>query len=184
MLCDEVLAQVLNEVGIKIEGYWPKFNGEKASSLTFDHKHWCEAIVTLHHLGEEDFDLMHEFESIRQLPTTPLTFKELFDFLEPLLGHQVQDWSNMSKDIALKRKGNAGKSFTSCFSACLEDRNCVQWERFGDTCLLSHKIRLGHKQLPDGDKRWISGWLRDRVESFRSTQSECHEGAHIVHPNP
>lgn len=179
-----MLAQVLEDIGTSLSGYWPMFNGEKASSLVFGGEHWCEAIITLHHLGEQDFDLVRQLASWRQHPGTPLTFKELFDSIEPSLQHRVHDWSNMSKDIALKMGSAAGVSVEACFNACLEDRKCVQYEHTDDTCRLSHNVRLGQRRLGRDGKRWTSGWLKDRIESFKNAQSECLEGAHDVHLKP
>lgn len=143
---DEVLAQVLNEVGVKLEGYWPMFNGEKVSSLIFDNQHWCEAVITLHHLAREDFEFMRKIESERLLPMTPLTFRELFEYIQPSLIAEVQDWSNMAEDIAINKPGRASLSSTSCYKACLEDSKCVQYEHHKDTCLLSYSIRLGDQR--------------------------------------
>lgn len=175
---DEVLANVLKGVGVRLEGYWPMFNGENPFSLVFGHEQWCEAIITLHHLGGEDFDTMRRFEASRQLPRMPLTFKELFGYIEPSLTDQVDDWSNLSEDVTLSN-GSAGRSFAACFNACMKDSKCIQCEHFEDTCRLSYSIRLGHKQM-----RWKSGWVKERIQSFRRAQPTCQEGARIVHPNP
>lgn len=61
---DEVLAQVLKNKGISIHGYWPMFNGEKPSTVKFGKEHWCEPVITLHHLSPEDTS-----EFWRWLPT-------------------------------------------------------------------------------------------------------------------
>lgn len=181
---DEVLAQVLKDAGVKIEGYWPMFNGERPNSLVFGHEQWCEAMITLHHLEERDFELMRQFESRRQLPKTPLTFRELFDSIQPSLKSEVHDWSNMIDEIAVTKAGKAGLSFAACYNACLEDSKCVQCEHFKDICRLSHRIRLGHEKPRDGYKRYTSGWVEERVEAFRRAQPDCREGAHIVYSNP
>ncbi|KAF2264436.1 hypothetical protein CC78DRAFT_463759 [Lojkania enalia] len=180
---DEVVAKLLGDCGVKFRGYWPMFNGEKPSTLRFGHEQWCEAIVTLHHLQEDDFGAMRRWEASRHYPTRALTFKELFEHVEPLLADQVDDWSNMSDDVIFNNGDTAAKSFDACFDACLRDSRCVQCEHFGDTCRLSRVVRLGHKQLRDGNKRWTSGWVKDRIDGWRAAQPSCN-GAHIVHPNP
>ncbi|KAF2110322.1 hypothetical protein BDV96DRAFT_500992 [Lophiotrema nucula] len=180
---DEVLAKVLKECGVKLRGYWPNFNGERPSSMPFSREQWCEAIVTLHHLHEGDFDALHHWETLRQRPKTPFTFKELFGFMEDDMDERVDDWSNMSEDVTLK-KGDAIKSFKGCFAACLKNSRCVQCEHAGDQCRLSYSIRLGHRQAREGNKRWTSGWVKDRIDAFRALQPQCEDGAHIVHPNP
>ena len=51
---DEVLAQVLHRMGIDLHGYWPMFNGEKPNSVRFGNEQWCEPVITMHHLNQED----------------------------------------------------------------------------------------------------------------------------------
>ncbi|KAF2254741.1 glycosyltransferase family 31 protein [Trematosphaeria pertusa] len=180
---DEVLGNVLKESGVPIRGYWPMFNGEKPITARFGWEQWCEAILTLHHLQGEDFAALERWESARQHPSRPLTFEELFTYIEPTLQDQTDDWSNMSEDITHGSGHPAGKSFDTCFAACLRDSKCLQYEHFGDTCRLSHDIRLGHHQSPDGDKKWTSGWVTARIKAFKAAHSPCH-GAHLVHANP
>lgn len=180
---DEVLANVLKESGVSLKGYWPMFNGEKPITARFGWEQWCEAILTLHHLQPEDFAGLERWESSRLYPSRPLTFEELFLYIEPSLKEQTDDWSSMSEDVTYGGGHSAGKSLESCKAACLKDSKCMQWEHFGDTCRFSYTIRLGHHQPPDGDKKWTSGWMADRIKSFKTAHSPCH-GAHFVHPNP
>ncbi|KAL6245084.1 hypothetical protein RBB50_007859 [Rhinocladiella similis] len=180
---DEVLASVLKESGVGLRGYWPMFNGEKPTTARFGREQWCEAILTLHHLGLEDFSDLDRWEtSSRRDPSKPLTFEELFTFVEPSIRDRLDDWTNLSEDLAYYG-GDAGKSFDACLTACEKNKKCLQFEHFGHSCRLSYDIRLGHRQLPDGGKRWTSGWLRDRIQAFKARHSPC-DGAHIVHANP
>ncbi|KAF2476704.1 uncharacterized protein BDR25DRAFT_278009 [Lindgomyces ingoldianus] len=180
---DEVLAQVLKECGVSLRGYWPMFNGEKPTTVRFGPEHWCEAIVTLHHLQEGDFAKLHAWEASRQHPSTPLTFAELFRYIEHSVQSQMDDWTNMSEDATFTTPHSAGESFDNCLDTCLRDRKCVQYEHFGGTCRLSYTTRMGHERLPEGNKRWTSGWVKDRIEAFKAAHSPCL-GAHFVHPNP
>jgi len=180
---DEVLASVLKASGITINGYWPMFNGEKPITARFGREQWCEAILTLHHLGADDFAGLERWESSsRRTPTKPLTFEELFTLIEPSLRDRIEDWTNLSEDVT-HLGGHAGKSFEGCAKACMKDHKCVQYEHFGDTCRLSHDIRLGHRQPAEGGKKWTSGWAMGRIEAFKAAHSPC-EGAHFVHANP
>lgn len=180
---DEVLAQVLKECGVSIRGYWPMFNGEKPTTVRFGWEQWCEAILTLHHVQEGEHDALKSWEFSRTHPAKPLTFEELFTYIERDLRDQVDDWSNVSDDITHTRPHSSAKSADKCHSACKKDRACMQWEHSGDACRLSHVIRLGHAQGPDGDRKWVSGWMLDRIKAFRASRSPCH-GAHFVHANP
>jgi hypothetical protein len=180
---DEVLGQVLKECGVPIRGYWPMFNGEKPTTVRFNWEQWCEAIITLHHVQDQEFDRLKMWEATREYPARPLTFEELFTSIEPHLIDQADDWSNMSEDITLGPPHTAAMSFDTCFAACLGDKKCMQYEHFGETCRLSHSIRLGHGMPPNGDTKWTSGWVKNRIKSFQNVYSPCL-GAHFVHANP
>ncbi|KAJ9632988.1 hypothetical protein H2204_007378 [Knufia peltigerae] len=187
---DEVLAGVLKESGVTLRGYWPMFNGEKPTTARFGREQWCEAILTLHHLDTEDFLELQRWEqtttSSRRDRSKPLTFEELFfGLVEPLIRDRREDWTNMSEDVVYDEddKNRAGKSYEACLKACTANERCIQFEHFGHTCRLSYDIRLGHRQLPNGGKRWTSGWLMERIHDFKASHSPCN-GAHIVHANP
>jgi hypothetical protein len=51
---DEILANILHKLGIKLRGYWPMFNGEKPTTISFGEEQWCEPVITLHHLNPAD----------------------------------------------------------------------------------------------------------------------------------
>ncbi|KAF2742741.1 glycosyltransferase family 31 protein [Sporormia fimetaria CBS 119925] len=184
MCCgDEVLAHVLKECGVSLRGYWPMFNGEKPASVRFGWEQWCESILTMHHLQDHDFDELKSWEAARKRPATPFTFEELFSFIEPHLIDQATDWSNLSEDKVFKAPQRAAKSVDHCLAACKRDGKCMQYEHFGDTCRLSYVIRLGHSQSPEGSTKWVSGWIKDRVQAFKADYSPC-DGPHFVHANP
>jgi len=181
---DEVLGQVLKECGVPLRGYWPMFNGEAPSTIRFNWEHWCEAIITLHHVQNDAHESLKTWESKRENPAIPLTFAELFSsYIEPELRDRRDDWTNMSEDITLNTPGSSAKSFASCRAACARDKKCVQFEVFGSTCRLGHSIRLGHAQNAEAALMWTSGWMLDRIGDFKEYHSRCG-GAHFVHPNP
>ncbi|KJX99068.1 hypothetical protein TI39_contig374g00031 [Zymoseptoria brevis] len=51
---DEALARVLKSKGVSLKGYWPMFNGETPATLSFGKDLWCEPVVSLHHLGDNE----------------------------------------------------------------------------------------------------------------------------------
>lgn len=180
---DEVLAKVLKENGVSLRGYWPMFNGEKPTTVRFNWEQWCEAVISLHHMRADELAHLEGWETSRQRSAAPLTFEELFTYIEPILQEQRDDWSNLSEDVVYRGKKTAGKSAEACRAACSRDRKCIQYEHFGDTCRLSHSIRLGHQQPSEGTKKWTSGWMMNRIQKFKAKHSPC-EGAHFVHANP
>ncbi|KAF2192404.1 glycosyltransferase family 31 protein [Zopfia rhizophila CBS 207.26] len=151
--CGEVLAQVLTECRVTNSGYWPMFNGEKSTPIWFGKEHYCEAIITLHHLNEADFAGMQRWEAARERASRPLTFEELFEYTKPSLQTQIDHWTNMSEDVTRKALDAVVTSFNDCFEACLKDRKCVRYEHFGDTCGFSYTIRMGHEKQPEGSEK-------------------------------
>jgi hypothetical protein len=180
---DEMLAQVLKKAGVPLRGYWPMFNGENPSTMHFNHEQWCEAIIAMHHLNEDDFTRLSQWEQSRLHPGRPLMFEGLFTMIEPHLQEKTEDWSNMSEDVTYRKGARAAKSFDKCREACAKDRSCMQFEHSSTECRLGYSIRLGHRQVPEGDRRWTSGWMLDRINAFKQARSPC-QGARIVHPNP
>jgi hypothetical protein len=180
---DEVLAQVLKKSGVSLRGYWPMFNGEKPSTVAFNKEQWCEAVITMHHLHDDDFTEMTKWEASRKHANRPLMFEELFDMIVPRLEELVLDWSNLSEDVIYKHGKSPAKSVDKCYKACLNDGECLQFEHSGTECRLGYSIRLGHKQLPEGEHKWTAGWMKPRIEAFKKAQSPC-QGARFVHSNP
>ncbi|OAL52675.1 hypothetical protein IQ07DRAFT_671258 [Pyrenochaeta sp. DS3sAY3a] len=180
---DEVLAQVLKKSGVPLRGYWPMFNGEKPLTVRFNREQWCEAIITMHHLEEDDFTRLTQWEGARSHPNRPLMFEELFTMIEPHLQEKAEDWSNMSDDVLYKKGKSATKSFEKCHKACISDGSCVQFEHNGSICRLGYSIRLGHHQPPTSEEKWTSGWMLGRIKAFKQSQSPC-QGARFVHANP
>lgn len=181
---DEVLAQVLKKSGVALRGYWPMFNGENPVTMRYNWEQWCEAIISMHHLGEEDFTGLSQWEAARTHPERPLTFEELFEtMIEPRLQDKADDWSNMSEDVTYKKGKTATKSFDKCYKACQNDGSCMQFEHSGTECRLGYSIRLGHQQQPEGNRKWTSGWMLGRIKTFKQARSPC-QGARFVHANP
>ncbi|KAH8637793.1 glycosyltransferase family 31 protein [Alternaria alternata] len=180
---DEMLAQVLKKSGVSLRGYWPMFNGEKPITMRFDNEQWCEAVLTMHHLGEDDFTRLTQWEEARSHPERPLMFEELFTMIEPNLQDKAEDWSNMSEDVVYRKGKTAAKSFDRCQKACVGDGRCLQFEHDGNECRLGYSIRLGHHQSSEGERRWTSGWILPRIKAFKQARSPC-QGARFVHSNP
>ncbi|KAK9426182.1 hypothetical protein SUNI508_12543 [Seiridium unicorne] len=97
---DLMLAQALEEYeNIKIRQAWPMFNGEKPSTLPFGPGHWCEPILTMHHMNAEEISSVWQFEQTRKTDRT-LLIKDLYQGLvAPKMQVQRQDWDNLSDDV-------------------------------------------------------------------------------------
>ncbi|KAH7406250.1 hypothetical protein DE146DRAFT_651154 [Phaeosphaeria sp. MPI-PUGE-AT-0046c] len=180
---DEVLAQVLKKSGVPLRGYWPMFNGLPPNAVGFKKEQWCEAIITMHGLHDDDFTRLGKFREAQKHPDRPLTFEDLYTIAEPHIQEKVDDWSNLSADKEYGQGSTPAKSFDKCHRACLQDGRCMQFEYTGLECRIQHSIRLGHHQPPDGERKWMSGWITSRVDAFKKAHSPC-QGAHFVHSHP
>lgn len=88
---------------LQVEQVWPTINGEKPTTLPFGPSHWCQPIVTMHHLSSEEINTFWKFETKRYNNTTaspsPIIMRDIFgEYLEPHLARKRKDWDNRSDD--------------------------------------------------------------------------------------
>lgn len=62
---DLLLGQALAEIDVQVKHAFPMFNGERTNTLPFGDGHWCEPILTLHHMDAEQVGLVWQFEQTR-----------------------------------------------------------------------------------------------------------------------
>jgi hypothetical protein len=81
MCCgDQALGTALKEKGVFVKGAHPFLNGDKPTTLTYGpHDHWCQPVVTLHHMLPKEISSLWRFERQRELllenpNVSPLTF--------------------------------------------------------------------------------------------------------------
>jgi len=63
---DWVLAQVLHDFGMDVKNSWPTINGETPDTIPFASDHWCQPLVTMHHITPTDAERLGRFEELRQ----------------------------------------------------------------------------------------------------------------------
>ncbi|PHH75509.1 hypothetical protein CDD82_4413 [Ophiocordyceps australis] len=98
---DLLLGMAMHEAGVVVRHAFPMFNGEKTAVLPFGETHWCQPILTLHHMDAEDVATMWQYEQTRT-STDILQIKDLYHaFIEPHLIPQRTDWDNLSEDACL-----------------------------------------------------------------------------------
>jgi hypothetical protein len=66
---DWVLAQILKEYGMELMNSWPTIQGEAQSTIPFDSTHWCQPLVTMHHVSPLEAAQMGDFEEKRKNKT-------------------------------------------------------------------------------------------------------------------
>ncbi|KPM46289.1 hypothetical protein AK830_g373 [Neonectria ditissima] len=96
---DYLMALAVNETGSKVKQAHPMINGEKPSTLPFGHGHWCEPLLTMHHMNSEEVSSAWSYEQKRN-KTGILQIKDMYEsFFAPTLIPQRDDWDNLSDDV-------------------------------------------------------------------------------------
>lgn len=96
---DYLMALAVNDTGRKVKQAHPMFNGEKPSTLPFSEGHWCQALMTMHHMNSEEVSQVWEYEQKRK-STGFVQIKDMYQaFFAPHLVEQRDDWSNLSDDV-------------------------------------------------------------------------------------
>lgn len=96
---DEALAWVLKSKGVSLKGYWPMFNGEVPTAVSFGEDLWCEPVISLHHLnGEAMQDLWQWIEEWKHRTSNMVGSPLSLDY-HPYLREQ-----SVSKTISLTKK--------------------------------------------------------------------------------
>ncbi|KAL3497089.1 hypothetical protein BJX62DRAFT_2914 [Aspergillus germanicus] len=177
---DSVLANTIKkELDIEVKNMRPQINGEKPSTLPFGPSHWCQPVVTMHHLHPRERTAIFDFEQARPDLTKPLTFAELSNlpFPFPTTREYEEDWDNLS-EIRIEFAGEISNSLETCREACKGLEQCFQWRysSAGECDVSTQFFRLGGKRKPEdnGEKRWYSGWNVEEIEKWRAG-NECKE---------
>ncbi|KAI0971608.1 glycosyltransferase family 31 protein [Xylaria arbuscula] len=85
--------------GVKIRQTWPMINGEKPTTLPYGRNHWCEPILTMHHMNAEEISTVWQFEQTRKTDRI-LLIKDLYDSLiAPKMQKTRENWDNASDDV-------------------------------------------------------------------------------------
>jgi hypothetical protein len=65
---DAELARTLHEKKMDVTNVFPMINGEKPRRMPFGPTHWCQPIITMHHMSAEETNDMWQFERRRTRP--------------------------------------------------------------------------------------------------------------------
>ncbi|KAH8157230.1 hypothetical protein CIB48_g11012 [Xylaria polymorpha] len=85
--------------GVKIRQTWPMINGEKPTTLPYGRNHWCEPILTMHHMNAEEISTVWQFEQTRKTDRV-LMIRDLYDSLiAPKMQDTRENWDNGSDDV-------------------------------------------------------------------------------------
>ncbi|KAK9464543.1 hypothetical protein V1512DRAFT_293294 [Lipomyces arxii] len=171
-----------------------RIQGEPPISARFKKDNWCAEIVTFHHLHAHDVEKLYEFER-KFSPDTPILYKDVYkEFIMPYITETRHRWDNLadSREYSLEKENDhknpvetAYHSMKDCAAACEAWENCLQYRYKKGWCGLTDVIRLGQKEVGDGEK-YTSAWMLDRIKSIRRSNS-CDslegEGAYFAQMN-
>jgi hypothetical protein len=91
---DRMISRVLLDEGIKLTIAWPMFNGEKPITLPFGESHWCQPVLTMHHMTAQEVSKVWNFEQKRKQAGNNVTIlppEPKFFFSLTILGSYTLD---------------------------------------------------------------------------------------------
>ncbi|KAI5462533.1 family 31 glycosyltransferase [Mariannaea sp. PMI_226] len=95
---DYLMSLAVNETGIKVKQAHPMFNGEKPNTLPYGHGHWCEPLLTMHHMNSEEISSAWFYEQTRKKRGI-LQIKDMYEtFMAPNLVPKREQFDNLSED--------------------------------------------------------------------------------------
>jgi hypothetical protein len=74
---DRMIARVLLDEKIHLTKVWPMFNGEKPLTFPFGKQHWCQPIVTMHHMTAQEVSQVYNFEQQRKAQGVTVSISSL-----------------------------------------------------------------------------------------------------------
>ena len=200
---DKVMAEVLlvADPPIRLLHAFPLIQGETLASLDWSRKHWCMPAVTWHHVDAAGIDRLWNFDrGWKQVygASKPILFRDYYEsFIHPRLlaaNGSMPDWDNLSNDwsnSAAMGDTASVENAKSCQHFCEQRESCLQWAWRPGSCKAGKIVRLGwalnnRPALGSGDNRIekaegkaldgaASGWMLDRIDSFRERMSSCDE---------
>lgn len=112
---DLLISLAVDEAGGKVKQAHPMFNGEKPSTLPYGPGHWCEPLLTMHHMNSEEVSMVWQYEQTRTNKSVCfkarrsetcanakqeiIQIKDIYrSFMQPHLKKLRLDWDNLSDD--------------------------------------------------------------------------------------
>ncbi|PWY76967.1 hypothetical protein BO70DRAFT_363527 [Aspergillus heteromorphus CBS 117.55] len=168
---DFVLARTIKqEINVGVQNFWPQINGEKPATLPFGPTHWCQPVVTMHHVEPRERSTIFDFEQARENISEPLLFRELSEIAFPSddMPTEEKDWDNLS-NVQLRFPGDITPTLEQCRDSCLTMEACFQYRYNGEEChVLTDAFKRGAKREDDG-KQWVSGWNVRKIQDWRDS---------------
>jgi len=200
---DKLMAEVLlaADPPTRLLRSFPSIQGETVASLDWSPTHWCAPAVTWHHVDAAGIDKLWRFEQDWRKsngPRKPILFADYYAaFVHPRIvaaNGTLQDWDNLSDGWTFERGKIIDPSYESveaCEQSCRDNPSCLQWAWCPGMCRAGRAVKLGWalsnrpalgsaedriaKTGNGGNAGVVSGWLLDRIETFRTAMEPCAE---------
>ncbi|KAF5967320.1 glycosyltransferase family 31 [Fusarium coicis] len=96
---DYLMSLAVMETGKNVKQAHPMFNGERPMTLPFGNNHWCEPLLSMHHMNPEEVSNAWHFEKTRQKKGF-IQIREMYhQFWAPQLEAEHDEWDNLSDDV-------------------------------------------------------------------------------------
>lgn len=164
--------------------------------------HWCQPIVTMHHMNSEEISTFWDWEQRRGPGAPPVRMRDMYAaHVAPKLRARRDDWDNVSEDryyVDRERQWDsyhqlraklgeplseveaaAHRGPDECERACesLPGEECFQWRWRDGLCSVRGSFTLGWpvKRPENEAERLTSGWMIARIKQWIEAQGECGE---------
>lgn len=184
---DTILARLMNAAGLLLTKSRPLFNPEAPgndtySITTLDESHWCDPIITYHHVAPEVVRDMWNLEkelyasysadyssanSGQQVPKRRDVFVRYL-YPQMLRGPRYL-WDNNCQQGVGERP-----SFEACHQSCEALPSCLQYRYDTSTrqCFVHDVAQLGDAAPVS---TWRSGWITDRIHHIIEQAPTCDD---------
>lgn len=196
-------AALYEELHVRLTDASPSLTSDDTSALTFSPENFCKPVLTLHHVSSPHLNDLFQFERAfngsellyRDIYHGSFSngmppMRENWDNLSPEVEIPLDSVSDKSES---KPEEDPHYSYESCEKACLSNEACLQFmfvdfiangkedqEGVNGECHIMRGMKLGQDHPPEVDgkgegaqKRWKSGWLRDRIARWIEEHQGC-----------
>lgn len=169
---DMILGKALKDVGIDMFWSFPHLQGDSLTTIDWnvskvDKEPWCFAPLTFHHMNQNEFRLLWQFEQDWRRPSDRDSprFRDIFKaIVHPKIRSKKVNWDNISTGTEYSEQAlamlseedrvalspveiEAHFSFEKCQAACEHNSHCIQFSYAEGKCVLSKELRLGHPAI-------------------------------------
>jgi hypothetical protein len=191
---DMMVAVALHEqLGVDCD-FHPGVQGRPYWGINYWESDWCTPLLTAHHMGPRDIEIMWEYEQAKRLQGAgPILYSDIYkDFVLPYIEEEMADWNNLLEQswsleqdrmdqILPSYEGGPEvrpyESLESCQKFCQDSPWCMAWRYPEGTyeCYASDSFAMGlanYNWQKSVNHNMTSGYIIDRIRAVRD-RSAC-----------